>query len=246
VWGFHGSFILIVETTLTTVHERMEDELQQQFFVNVTPTDDQELDTTPSWDKPDTLMSPKSSTCSNHKHQEIISSNHIPATSRTPEEASESVKTLSFPLSDENRSTDLDSNKDTNHTNSHSHLYYNHCPSNKRLLGTACISFMGFASLQMVFAFVAGSQSMLGDSAAMMVDAFTYGFNYLAEQQKNRDDKSSSKSTDVLSFRDRIRLNRKRRADPTSRFCGDSYYCHGLCVAPCHTSFDTGRPSSNR
>lgn len=188
----------------------MEDELQQQFFVNVTPTDDQELDTTPSWDKPDTLMSPKSSTCSNHKHQEIISSNHIPATSRTPEEASESVKTLSFPLSDENRSTDLDSNKDTNHTNSHSHLYYNHCPSNKRLLGTACISFMGFASFQMVFAFVAGSQSMLGDSAAMMVDAFTYGFNYLAEQQKNRDDKSSSKSTDVLSFRDRIRLNRKR------------------------------------
>ena len=57
-------------------------------------------------------------------------------------------------------------------------------PSNEKLLGTAFISFLSFASVQAVFAFIAGSQAMMGDSAAMMVDALTYGFNWLAERQK--------------------------------------------------------------
>ena len=59
-------------------------------------------------------------------------------------------------------------------------------PSNERLLGTAFISFMSFSLLQLVFAFIAGSQAMVGDSAAMMVDALTYLFNWIAERRKTK------------------------------------------------------------
>jgi len=47
---------------------------------------------------------------------------------------------------------------------------------------------MSFALVQLVFAFVAGSQAMMGDSAAMIVDALTYLFNWIAERKKNRFD----------------------------------------------------------
>jgi Co/Zn/Cd efflux system component len=43
---------------------------------------------------------------------------------------------------------------------------------------------MGFATAQTFAAIIAGSQAMVGDSAAMMVDAFTYLFNWYAERQK--------------------------------------------------------------
>jgi Co/Zn/Cd efflux system component len=59
-------------------------------------------------------------------------------------------------------------------------------PSNERLLGTAFVSFMTFALTQLLFAFVAGSEAMMGDSAAMIVDAITYLFNWIAERRKNR------------------------------------------------------------
>jgi len=58
-------------------------------------------------------------------------------------------------------------------------------PSNERLLGTAFISFMTFALTQLLFAFIAGSEAMMGDSAAMIVDAITYLFNWIAERRKN-------------------------------------------------------------
>jgi Co/Zn/Cd efflux system component len=59
-------------------------------------------------------------------------------------------------------------------------------PSNETLLGVAFISFLSFAIVQLVFSFVADSTAMLGDSVAMMVDAFTYLANWVAERQKAR------------------------------------------------------------
>ena len=47
---------------------------------------------------------------------------------------------------------------------------------------------MGFATVQTVVAFIAQSDAMLGDSAAMAVDALTYGFNLYAEREKNNQD----------------------------------------------------------
>lgn len=52
----------------------------------------------------------------------------------------------------------------------------------------AFVSFTGFASVQTVVALIAKSEAMVGDSAAMFVDALTYGFNLYAERQKNEDD----------------------------------------------------------
>ena len=57
-------------------------------------------------------------------------------------------------------------------------------PSNENLLGTAFVTFMGFALIQTVVAYFAKSEAMLGDSAAMIVDALTYLFNYCAERKK--------------------------------------------------------------
>lgn len=61
-------------------------------------------------------------------------------------------------------------------------------PSNERLLATAFVTFFSFASLQLVFAFIAASEAMKGDSAAMMVDSMTYLFNWLAEHRKHHFD----------------------------------------------------------
>jgi Co/Zn/Cd efflux system component len=47
---------------------------------------------------------------------------------------------------------------------------------------------MGFATVQTAVAFIAKSEAMLGDSAAMAVDALTYGFNLYAEREKNQDE----------------------------------------------------------
>ena len=49
----------------------------------------------------------------------------------------------------------------------------------------AFASFIGFATVQTVVALIAKSQAMIGDSAAMAVDALAYGFNLLAEREKN-------------------------------------------------------------
>jgi Co/Zn/Cd efflux system component len=52
----------------------------------------------------------------------------------------------------------------------------------------AFASFIGFATVQTVVALLAKSQAMIGDSAAMAVDALAYGFNLLAEREKHVDD----------------------------------------------------------
>jgi Co/Zn/Cd efflux system component len=59
---------------------------------------------------------------------------------------------------------------------------------NERILVTAFVSFLCFAMTQISFAFIAGSVAMLGDSAAMIVDSMTYGFNWLAERKKRQYD----------------------------------------------------------
>ena len=61
-------------------------------------------------------------------------------------------------------------------------------PSNETLLCVAFVSFLGFTTIQSVVALIAQSEAMLGDCAAMAVDAFTYGFNLYAERKKNEDD----------------------------------------------------------
>mmetsp|Transcript_25287 Transcript_25287/g.38936 ORF Transcript_25287/g.38936 Transcript_25287/m.38936 type:complete len:353 (-) Transcript_25287:39-1097(-) len=63
-------------------------------------------------------------------------------------------------------------------------------PSNETLLSTAFISFMGFTVCQTIAAVVAGSEAMMGDSAAMFVDALTYLFNWIAERRKNKFDET--------------------------------------------------------
>jgi Co/Zn/Cd efflux system component len=45
---------------------------------------------------------------------------------------------------------------------------------------------MSFALIQTVAAYISGSEALMGDSAAMIVDALTYLFNLLAERKKNR------------------------------------------------------------
>mmetsp|Transcript_18662 Transcript_18662/g.58688 ORF Transcript_18662/g.58688 Transcript_18662/m.58688 type:complete len:253 (+) Transcript_18662:94-852(+) len=47
-------------------------------------------------------------------------------------------------------------------------------------LGVAFLSFMTFAVVEMLYAFISNSLALLGDSAAMLVDACTYLCNYLA------------------------------------------------------------------
>lgn len=57
-------------------------------------------------------------------------------------------------------------------------------PSNETLLWVAFASFLGFTLVQSIVAFIAESQAMMGDSAAMFVDCLTYGFNLYAEREK--------------------------------------------------------------
>lgn len=59
-------------------------------------------------------------------------------------------------------------------------------PSNEELLSMAFLTFLTFLICQLIAAVFAKSEAMLGDSAAMAVDAFTYGFNLVAEQLKNK------------------------------------------------------------
>ena len=53
-------------------------------------------------------------------------------------------------------------------------------PSNEKLLCIAFVSFQCFAIMQMVVAWIAGSEAMIGDSFAMLVDAATYLLNWVS------------------------------------------------------------------
>ena len=72
--------------------------------------------------------------------------------------------------------------------NNNPHQKSDDIPSNEKLLGTAFCTFMTFALTQLLFAFIAGSEAMMGDSAAMIVDSITYLFNWIAERKKSQFD----------------------------------------------------------
>ncbi len=59
-------------------------------------------------------------------------------------------------------------------------------PSNEELLSIAFVSFFAFTVCEFVAAYIANSEAMMGDAIAMTVDAFTYGFNLIAERMKHR------------------------------------------------------------
>jgi hypothetical protein len=59
-------------------------------------------------------------------------------------------------------------------------------PSNEELLTIAFVSFLTFTICQAIAGYLANSKAMIGDSMAMAVDAFTYGFNLIAERMKYR------------------------------------------------------------
>jgi len=67
--------------------------------------------------------------------------------------------------------------------------------TNEKLLTVAFLSFMSFTIIQTFAAYIAESDAMMGDSAAMCVDALSYAMNLIAERQKrNVDDPISNQS----------------------------------------------------
>lgn len=83
-------------------------------------------------------------------------------------------------------------------------------PSNEALLSVAFVSFMSFTLVQSGAAIFAQSEAMMGDSAAMFVDAMTYAFNLCAEQMKNRSDSESEVDCSRYSEQERIKARRAR------------------------------------
>jgi Co/Zn/Cd efflux system component len=59
-------------------------------------------------------------------------------------------------------------------------------PSTEYVLNVAFYSFVGFMTVQAIFAYIAKSQAMMADCEAMMVDAVTYLLNLVAEHYKHR------------------------------------------------------------
>jgi Co/Zn/Cd efflux system component len=84
-------------------------------------------------------------------------------------------------------------------------------PSNEKLLSTAFLSFMSFTLVQTVAAVIAGSEAMMGDSAAMFVDALTYLFNLVAERKKNQFDQTWQPCGGDHQHAKRIRQRAKRK-----------------------------------
>lgn len=79
---------------------------------------------------------------------------------------------------------------------------------------------MGFAAVQTVAAFIAQSEAMLGDSAAMAVDSLAYGFNLYAEREKNQDDFQNQTTEDGMVDIDNVELSGLDRRNTTA--CDDS------------------------
>ena len=73
---------------------------------------------------------------------------------------------------------------------------------------------MGFATVQTVVAFIAQSDAMLGDSAAMAVDALTYGFNLYAEREKTQDVVADENNEDEIA--DNIELSSSDKRNTTT------------------------------
>ncbi len=82
--------------------------------------------------------------------------------------------------------------------------------SNEYVLNVAFYSFLAFMSLQALFAIVARSESMLADSMAMSVDAFTYLFNLAAEKVKHRSNRKDD-TAEHISIEERRRRKKMMR-----------------------------------
>ena len=70
---------------------------------------------------------------------------------------------------------------------------------------------MSFTLVQTVAAVIAGSEAMMGDSAAMFVDALTYLFNLVAERKKNQFDQTWQPCGVGGQHAKRIRQRAKRK-----------------------------------
>lgn len=81
-------------------------------------------------------------------------------------------------------------------------------PTNEYVLNVAFYSFVGFMSVQAVFALIANSEAMLADSEAMSVDAFTYLFNLWAERIKNKPQSGQDSGVSVVIKNYRLELRR--------------------------------------
>jgi Co/Zn/Cd efflux system component len=78
-------------------------------------------------------------------------------------------------------------------------------PTNEYVLNVAFYSFVGFMSVQAVFALIANSEAMLADSEAMSVDAFTYLFNLWAERIKKEPQSGNDSSVVLHNYRQELR-----------------------------------------
>jgi Co/Zn/Cd efflux system component len=78
-------------------------------------------------------------------------------------------------------------------------------PTNEYVLNVAFYSFVGFMSVQAVFALIANSEAMLADSEAMSVDAFTYLFNLWAERIKKEPQSGHDSSVVLHNYRQELR-----------------------------------------
>eukprot|EP00522_Entomoneis_paludosa_P018844 CAMPEP_0172441864 /NCGR_PEP_ID=MMETSP1065-20121228/2376_1 /TAXON_ID=265537 /ORGANISM="Amphiprora paludosa, Strain CCMP125" /LENGTH=329 /DNA_ID=CAMNT_0013191459 /DNA_START=55 /DNA_END=1044 /DNA_ORIENTATION=+ len=77
-------------------------------------------------------------------------------------------------------STKADSRKAGENSDEHEPIV-----SNEYVLNVAFLSFLVFTAVQFVFAFMARSQSMMADCAAMSVDVVSYFVNFMAERLKH-------------------------------------------------------------
>mmetsp|Transcript_21124 Transcript_21124/g.27796 ORF Transcript_21124/g.27796 Transcript_21124/m.27796 type:complete len:450 (-) Transcript_21124:168-1517(-) len=75
------------------------------------------------------------------------------------------------------------------HIYSHMSMYVHACIHQQ---STAFISFTAFMIVQSIAAYIAKSEAMMGDSAAMAVDSMTYAFNLVAERMKNKADEEDA------------------------------------------------------
>ena len=79
--------------------------------------------------------------------------------------------------------------------------------TNEYVLNVAFWTFLGFMSLEAVFALFANSQSMMEDAEAMSVDALTYLFNLCAERIKHRpyNEEEMKLPSDVREYKRELR-----------------------------------------
>ncbi|CAB9513063.1 expressed unknown protein [Seminavis robusta] len=101
----------------------------------------------------------------------------------TSPHSSTKMKSLEIDHRDNHDNHDYYNNNNNNNHHSPQHAQQER-QNNENLLGTAFCTFMSFATVQTIVAVFAKSEAMLGDSAAMIVDALTYLFNWHAERKK--------------------------------------------------------------